>query len=209
MDLILFSKAIGIGIAIAAPVGPIAVMCVYRSLKYGWWPGFFTGLGAAAADALLAAISIFGLSVALPKLFDRTNWFQPACGIILIILGALIYLEKPINANNKTTALQLRNLAGNWLSAFLVTVLNPATIFAFIAVFGGFKIGDSAVNSIQKITVVVGVFVGASIWWIGLTTAAARFRRGLNPKTMSAVNRFGGTVVVGFGVFTIIDWGFF
>ena len=209
MDLILLSKAIGIGIAIAAPVGPIAMMCVQRSLKYGWWPGFFTGLGAAAADALLAAISIFGLSIALAKVFDRTNWFQPACGIILIILGTLIYFEKSINANKKTSALQLRNIAENWLSAFLITILNPATIFAFIAVFGGFKIGDSAVHPIQKITVVGGVFLGASMWWVGLTTAAASFRRGLNPKTMLAVNRIGGAVVVGFGVFALIDWGVF
>ncbi len=209
MDLILFSKAVGIGIAIAAPIGPIAVMCVQRSLRYGWWPGLFTGLGAAAADAFLAAISIYGLSIALVELFDRTNWFQPACGIILIILGTLFYFEKPINANNKTPALQLRNVAENWLSAFVITVLNPATIFAFISVFGGFKIGDSAVNPIQKMTVVVGVFIGASIWWVGLTTAAVRFRAGLRPKTVSAINRLGGAVVIGFGVFAIIDWGLF
>lgn len=206
MDLGLLSKAIGIGIAIAAPVGPVAMLCIQRSLTRGWWPGIFTGLGAATADALLAAISIFGLSAVLATLLDQVNWLQPACGTVLILMGIFIYLEKPATTFQKKREFPLQNIISSWISAFFITILNPATIFAFLAVFVGLKIGTDANHPTQEITIVCGVFIGASIWWLGLTTAAAKFGQKLSVNAISVVNRAGGALVAGCGVLAFIDW---
>ncbi|HAA92659.1 MAG TPA: lysine transporter LysE [Rhodospirillaceae bacterium] len=207
LDFVLFLKAIGIGFSIAAPVGPVAMLCIQRSLKTGWWPGFFTGLGAAAADTFYAAIAVFGLAAALTALFDQSPWIQPVCGIILIVVGTHIFREKPSETSGQRRVMKAHHMAGNWLSAFVITLLNPATILAFLAVFGGLKIADGVEDPVQGLTTVGGVFVGAAIWWIGLTTVAAVFHHQIQPKTMLLINRLGGLVVFGFGVFALVDWG--
>ena len=206
MDFILALKAIGIGFSIAAPVGPVAMLCIQRSLKTGWMLGFCTGIGAACADTLYAAIAVFGLSAALTALFDKSAWLQLVCGLFLIIIGIRLFREKPTESANQKKDLKVHHLAGDWLSAFLITLFNPATILAFMAVFGGLKIADGVANPVDGFTTVGGVFIGASIWWLGLTTVAAIFHHQIQPKTMGLVNRLMGLVVGGLGIIATVDW---
>jgi len=206
LDFGLFLKAIGIGFSIAAPVGPVAMLCIQRSLKAGWLPGFFTGIGAAVADTFYAAVAVFGLAAALTALFDKSAWIQPVCGIIMIVIGTHIFREKPSETSRQKRAMKAYHLAGNWFSAFVITLFNPATILAFMAVFGGLKIADGVGNPIEGFTTVIGVFVGAAVWWTGLTTVATIFHRQIQPKTILIINRMMGLVVFGFGVFATVDW---
>lgn len=206
MDFVLFLKAIGIGFSIAAPVGPVAMLCIHRSLEMGWWPGFFTGLGAASADTFYAAVAVFGLAAALTAIFDQTVWLQPACGIVLIVIGARIATDKPSEASGQKRVMKAHHLAGNWLSSFAITLFNPATVLAFMAVFGGLRIADGVAHPAEGFTTVGGVFVGAAVWWIGLTTVAAVFHRQIKPSTMQRINQLMGLVVLGFGIFAVADW---
>jgi threonine/homoserine/homoserine lactone efflux protein len=198
-------KAIGIGFSIAAPVGPVAMLCIQRSLRQGWWPGFFTGIGAACADTLYAAVAVFGLAAALTALFDKTAWLQLVCGIVLVVIGIRIFREKPDEHSGERRVMRAHDHAGNWFSAFLITLFNPATVLAFMAVFGGLRIADGVAHPTDGFTTVGGVFVGAAMWWLGLTTVAAVFHKQIAPRTMNRINQAMGLVVGGFGVFAIID----
>ena len=206
MDFVLFLKAIAIGFAIAAPVGPVAMLCIQRSLKAGWWPGFFTGMGAAAADTFYAAIAVCGLAAAMTALLDKSTWIQPVCGIILIVIGSYIFCEKPAQKSSEKQVMKVHHLAGSWFSAFIITLFNPATVLAFMAIFGGIKMADATVDPMSGFTTIIGVFVGAAVWWTGLTTVAAVFRRQIQPGTLQAINRLMGFVISGFGVFITVDW---
>tara|TARA_Y100000814_G_scaffold283699_1_gene249896 strand:- start:88 stop:723 length:636 start_codon:yes stop_codon:yes gene_type:complete len=205
LDFVLFLKAIAIGFAIAAPVGPVAMLCIQRGLKAGWWPGFFTGMGAAAADTFYAAIAVCGLAAAMTALIDKSTWIQPACGIILIVIGTYTFCEKPTLKSSEKQVIKVHHLAGNWFSAFVITLFNPATVFAFMAIFGGIKIADATADPTSGFTTIIGVFVGAAVWWIGLTTVAAVIRRQIQPRTLQTINRLMGLVISGFGAFITVN----
>ena len=100
----------------------------------------------------------------------------------------------------------VHHLAGNWFSAFIITLFNPATVLAFMAIFGGIKIADATADPMSGFTTIIGVFVGAAVWWTGLTTVAAVFRRQIQPETLQAINRLMGFVISGFGIFITVDW---
>ena len=187
-----------IGIAIAAPVGPVAMLYINQSQGCA---RHFHCLGLLPIH--YCGELIFGLLRFVTLL--SVNWLQPACGTVLILMGIFIYLENQ-QLRSKKREFPLQNIISSWISAFFITILNPATIFAFLAVFVGLKIGADANHPTQEITIVCGVFIGASIWWLGLTTAAAKFGQKLSVNAISVVNRAGGALVAGCGVLAFIDW---
>lgn len=193
-------RGIVLGFSIAAPVGPIGVLCIQRTLSNGRRSGFVSGLGAASADAVYGAIAGFGITAVSSLLLDYRVGIRIGGGILLLYLGVQSFRAEPAETAVSTTDVQ--GLAGDYGSTFLLTISNPVTIIAFVGIFTGLGVGASG-NYTHAAVLVGGVFLGSALWWFVLSTAVSVFRVRFTRSIMRRVNRLAGIVIVGFGVFAL------
>ena len=193
MSVTLLLKSVVLGLSIAAPVGPIGILCIRRSIVDGRMAGMICGLGAATADAIYGALGGFALSGISTWLVRGRVWMTLAGSAFLLYLGVKTFRAPPV-----TTA---RNSSGAYFSTLLLTLANPLTILSFTAAFAG--MGATTVGEGGVLTMLVGVFVGSTLWWLALTTVAGAARGRLTPPMFVAINRVSGVVLVGFGLYTL------
>jgi threonine/homoserine/homoserine lactone efflux protein len=197
MDFGLFLRGIVIGLSIAAPVGPIGVLCIRRTLAQGRSYGLVSGLGAATADAVYGCIAGFGLTLMSSFLVERQLWLRLIGGAFLCYLGVKTLLTKPAEeaAEAKGTG-----LLGTYGSTFFLTLTNPMTILSFAAIFAGLGVAETGGNYASAVILVLGVFAGSALWWLLLSGGVGLFRTKFTPQALVWVNRVSGLVVVGFGM---------
>jgi threonine/homoserine/homoserine lactone efflux protein len=192
-------KGLAIGLCIAAPVGPIGVLCIRRSLVEGMMIGLATGLGAATADAAYGAVAAFGLTAISDFLVGQKFWLGLLGGIFLCYLGVRTFISKP--AEQAANA-QGSGLTGAYIATFFLTLTNPMTILSFVAVFAGFGLGGVS-NYTSASILVLGVFVGSAAWWLILSGGVSLLRSRVNATWMQFVNRLSGAIIMGFGVYSL------
>ena len=199
MTLAFLIKGVIIGFSLAAPVGPIGLLCIRRSLADGRIVGLFTGLGAATADATYGAIAAFGLTAISGFLVAQRVWLGLFGGAFLCFLGV-----RTFTAALASTEAQDRSsgLAGAYASTFVLTLTNPITILSFIPVFAGLGLG-LARDTASAAAVVAGVFAGSALWWLLLSHGVALFRHRLGNNWMRSVNRLSGTMIFAFGLYAL------
>jgi threonine/homoserine/homoserine lactone efflux protein len=193
-------KGFAIGFAIAAPVGPIGVLCIRRSLAGGRWLGLATGLGAATADATYGAIAGFGLTAISAFLISQRLWLNLIGGIFLCFLGVQTFLSKPAKSS---ASVEVVPLIPAYVSTLLLTLANPMTILSFVAVFAGLGLA-AAGNYFAAGLLVIGVFAGSAAWWVVLSTAVGGFRSRVSDSWMRTVNRLSGCLILGFGIYSFL-----
>lgn len=202
MDLNIVLKGLMIGFSIAAPVGPIGVLCIRRTLAEGRWVGLFTGLGAATADALYGCAAAFGLSVVTQLLVGAQGWLRLVGGGFLVYLGVRTFLARPATqaaAVKKAGA----GLAGAYFSTVALTLTNPMTILSFAAVFAGLGAGDW--QGPGGAALLVGaVFCGSAAWWLLLSGGVSLIRERFQGGWMVWVNRVSGTILCAFGLWQLL-----
>jgi threonine/homoserine/homoserine lactone efflux protein len=194
----MYWKGLILGFSIAAPLGPIGLMCIKRTLQGGRLSGIFSGLGAASADALYGSLAAFGLAALFQKISWVQTWTQILGSAFIIYLGVKFVLEKS-GANTDSEV----NTAGKgriYLTTFLLTMSNPITIFAFLGMFAGAGVTTTS----SAILVVTGIFSGSMLWWIVLAFATHWLGKRLNSTVLLWVNRGAGIALVGFGLYSII-----
>jgi threonine/homoserine/homoserine lactone efflux protein len=198
-DLALLAQAALIGLSIAAPVGPIALLIVQRTLAEGLAVGLACGLGTAVADALYALLAAFGLVAASGLLQEISWWVGLAGAAFLAWLGAKILLSRP--AATAAARAEARAGDGRLLGAFLTTTLltlsNPLTIVSFLAVFASLGVAASGAPGAAT-TVVLGVLLGSLAWQWGLALAAGLARRWMAAGLLVWINRASGLFLLGF-----------
>jgi len=196
-----------IGFSIAAPVGPIGIICIRRTLAVGRRSGLISGLGAATADALYGAIAAFGMAFIATFLINQSTWLRLGGGIFLIFLGMRILFSAPEEIVAANPGLQNhRNLISDYLSIFFLTISNPLTILSFAAVFAGFGATFFESRDYPSATLMVlGIFLGSSSWWFFLTYITSLFRNRINTATMRWINRIAGAIIIVFGIMAIIS----
>jgi len=194
-----FFKGLILGFAIAAPVGPIGVLCIRRSLSHGQRAGLATGLGAATADALYGCVAAFGLTAVSDYLLKQRFWLGLIGGLFLCYLGVRAFFAKTSEA---PAAPNRSGLAGAYFSTFLLTVTNPMTILSFAAVFAGLGLATSS-NYLTAASLVAGVFLGSGLWWLLLSGGTALFRSRVRPTLMVWVNRASGLIIFVLGVYAL------
>ena len=191
MDTALFARGLILGLSIAAVVGPIALLCLRRSLASGFALGFVSGMGAATADATYAAVASFGVSALAAVLVEQRVWLRLVGGIFLLYLGLRTLRTPPATSSAETTNPGLR-LAGAYSSTLALTLSNPMTIMSFAAIFASIGAGS--------LDLVIGVFLGSAAWWLILAGAASRLRTAFTQERMQLVNYASGALIVAFGV---------
>jgi threonine/homoserine/homoserine lactone efflux protein len=187
-----------LGFAIAAPVGPIGVLCIRRTLADGRLIGFLSGLGAATADMLYGAVAAFGLTSLQGLLVRQQTWLQIVGGLFLLYLGRRTFLTPP--ARHLAEAGDSRGKLSAYLTTLGLTLANPATILSFTLIFAGFRLGGESGGLLEPALLVVGVFVGSASWWLLLSSVVGLLRDRFNSSWMRWVNRLAGVIILGFGV---------
>lgn len=195
MDLILFGKALLVGLAVAAPVGPIGLICIQRTLTRGIRAGIASGLGAATADAVYGAVGVFGLAL-VTQLVNEFAWpMSLAGGIFLAWLGLRFLRAGP---QDKTPApVSARDTLHAFLSTLALTLANPMTILSFIAIFAALS-GGTVLNQSSGSLLVVGVFLGSALWWLTMAGGVVLIRHRIDPSVITWINRITGLFLLCF-----------
>ena len=199
MALNFMLKGMAIGFTIAAPVGPIGILCIRRSLAEGRQIGLATGLGAASADAAYGCIAGFGLTIVSSFLVGQRGWLAFLGGSFLCCLGVRTFISKPAE---QAAEVRGPGLLSAYFSTLFLTLTNPMTILSFAAVFAGFGLGATP-DYLAAGTLVAGVFLGSALWWLLLSSGVALFRSRVSSTWMQTVNRLSGGVLFAFGLYAL------
>jgi len=204
MFLEAFLKGIAAGLLIAAPVGPVGVLCVHRTLAWGRLHGLVSGLGAAVADALFATVVAFGLGFVSEFLLAQQTWLRLGGGLLLLVLGIKNLLSQSPAAD---VAEPPRSLAGDCASAFALTATNPITIVSFLGVFAALGVTTGG-SLIEGDALVLGVFCGSAFWWLALSGGVALMRRTIEAIYLHWMHVVSGVLllVFGIGVLATLAW---
>lgn len=188
-------QAAAIGLSIAAPVGPIGLLTIQRSLNQGAAAGLATGLGAAVADALYGAVGAFGVSALIAALTGARVPLALAGGAFLLWLAWRSWHAPP--ADRAASAAGGADLLRCFAGTFVLTLSNPATILSFIAVFGAMA---GRLPTGAPWTMVSGVLAGSALWWLALSQAVARSRARFDARWRRRVNRASALLLAGFAL---------
>lgn len=202
MELIFFIKGMLLGFSIAAPVGPIGILCIRRTIQYGRFSGLFSGLGAACADTVYGLIAAFSLTLVSDFLDKQSFFVHLLGGCFLILLGLKTFFSKSTEVASGSVS--HRSLISDFISTFFLTLSNPLTIISFIAVFAGLGLVNISEKVGDAIVLVVGIFLGASLWWLILSEGVTFFRKKVGQRTMTWINRIAGIIIVTFGLVAMV-----
>lgn len=194
----LLLKGLIVGFAMAAPVGPIGVLCIRRSLHDGFKMGFVTGCGAAVADGIYGAVAAFGLTFVAHILLTYQHWIRWGGGIVLVLLGIKTLCTAPI----RDTAILApkKNVMRVFLTTFLLTLTNPMTLFSFLAVFAGVGIGSAHNTYAETALLVIAITVGSLSWFLLLSASLSWIRHKIEYSTLKWINRGSGAIIIAFGL---------
>ena len=189
-------KGMLIGLIASAPMGPVGVLCVQRTLNKGRWYGFITGIGAALSDMIYAAITGYGMSYVMDVLSNQQTrmYLQIVGSIMLLAFGVYTYKSDPTkkihrSGNGKGT------LFHNGMTAFLVTFSNPLIIFLFVACFAQFAFVMPD-HPFEMLVGFASIVFGALLWWFGLTWLIHNIRGKFDDNAIRLINQVIGSIVV-------------
>ncbi len=195
-------RGIVLGLSIAAPVGPIGVLCIRRTLSDGRLAGFVLGLGAATADMLYGAVAAFGLSVISSLLISERLWIHLIGAGFLCWLGVKTMLTRPAAA--PSVELARTSLIGSYVTTLLLTLTNPTTILSFIAIFAGIGVVGSRGGASAAALTVLGIFCGSALWWLILSGIVNMIRAKFTPRMMRLVNYLSGAILLAFALYALL-----
>jgi threonine/homoserine/homoserine lactone efflux protein len=201
--MLFWLKGMLIGFAIAAPVGPIGLLCIQRTLARGRWSGVLSGLGAASADAVYGCIAGFGLASLAGLLLAWQMELRLVGGLFLLYLGWRTWLTPPA-AEQARVRPSRAGLLGDYLSTFALTLTNPVTILAFLGIFAGLGLAGGAGNFTAAGALVLGVFAGSLLWWLLLVSGVGLLRGRLSPTVLRWINLASGLMIAGFGIWALL-----
>lgn len=199
MEPLLFVKSLFLGLAIAAPLGPIGALCINRTLERGFVAGIAGGLGTALADGVYATLAAFGFAAFSDALGVIDTPLRLVGGAFMLWLGWKSMTPRPALAAAKISA---RDLVSTTAATFLLTITNPMTILSFAAIFAGLGLA-SGTGPLDALLVVSGVLVGSMLWWGVLSGGVALARHRLPEAFALWVSRLSGVVLIAFGLWAI------
>jgi threonine/homoserine/homoserine lactone efflux protein len=202
MDIRFYLKGLLLGFSIAAPVGPIGILCIRRTLADGRASGLVSGLGAATADAVYGCVAAFGLTLISNLILGLRTWLNLAGGAFLCYLGVRTLLAQP--AEEAAPA----GDGGLWrayLSTFFLTLTNPMTILSFAATFAGLGLAGVSGGYGASVALVLGVLTGSALWWLLLSGGVSLFRARFDARALRWLNRISGLVLLGFGLWALLS----
>jgi threonine/homoserine/homoserine lactone efflux protein len=198
MLLAFLLQGVLVGIIIAVPTGPVGVLCIRRTIFHGRLAGFASGLGAATADAIFGIIAAFGLSVISELLLDYQQWLRVGGAVFLLFLGITAFTSDPLEGTQNQR--DPEDLITDFVSTFVLTITNPITILAFLAIFAGIGFSGAQATLGRAATLVLGVWIGSLLWWAALAFGAGAMRLSFDRRHLVWIHRGSGGILVFSGV---------
>src|SRR4051812_4314635 len=196
--LAFFWKGVVVGLIIAVPAGPVGVLCIRRTIFNGRLAGFISGMGAATGDAIFGIIAGFGLTFVSDLLLDYQQWLRLGGGVFLLLAGSRAFTTDPLARMRSER--DPETLLADFAWIFALTLTNPITILAFLAIFAGIGFAGEGATLGGAAILVLGVWLGSLIWWAGLALGAGAFRHSFNRNHLVWINRGSGGILVLSGV---------
>jgi threonine/homoserine/homoserine lactone efflux protein len=195
-------KGIILGFCIAAPVGPIGLLCIRRTLLEGKFSGFISGLGAATADTFYSLVAAFGITLISGFLLSHQVAIRLIGTVFLFALAVKIFRSQPSDFSESET--EHFSIAKAYFSTLFLTLTNPTTIITFLAIFAGVGLGIGK-NYVNATLIVTGVFIGSAAWWFILAHLANLWKRRINRRQMEWINRISAGLILLLAVLVIIS----
>ena len=192
MDFSFFIQGIIIGLTLAVPVGPIALICIQRTLTDGRFHGIFSGIGVATADSFYAAVTVLGLTMISSVIVTHQFLFRFLAGIVLIFVGVRVFMSRPSCVCTKTVH---ETYFKDYLSMVGIAIANPLTLVFFLIVLPGFGIVINSTTFLSAAEFIAGVFFGSTAWWILLCGTIGSMRSRFSVKTLGLINRVSGVLI--------------
>lgn len=200
-----FVRGLALGLAVAAPVGPMSLLCMRQTLARGFPAGVASGLGIATADGVYGAIAAFGLVAITDVLVGQQPWLRLVGGLAMLWVGIGALRTRPAEAVADGVTTTGGGLGHSYAGTFALTMMNPSTILSFAALFAGLGLGGGspagdATGGLVPLLVVLGVFLGSAGWWLAVTGGISLARTRIGPRVQRAINAAAGLVLIGFGL---------
>ncbi|MDR1679319.1 MAG: LysE family transporter [Prevotellaceae bacterium] len=192
-----------IGILTSVPVGPIAVLCIQRTLNRGKYHGFVTGLGAASSDLVYASLAAFSLSFIINFINSHQFVIEIVGAIIIFAFGMFLFRSNPVSRVNKNS-IKKESYWQDFITSFALTITNPLIIFLFIGMFARFKFIDAARPQFTTAVGLLAVLAGAALWWFTITSFVSLFRSKINLRGLGLINKISGSILMGLSVIGLI-----
>lgn len=203
MNLEFLYKGLLLGFSVAAPIGPIGVLCINRTINKNFIAGFVSGLGAATADLIYGLIAGLGLTVISTFLINQKFWIQIIGLFFLFHIGIKTIIKKDNDIEFKSVT--DKGLLKDYFSTLILTITNPMTILFFIAVFAGLGLSVTINGFYSIIQLVLGVFVGSCIWWLFLSGLTDRLKTRISKRILKKTDLLSGIMILLFGLFILIS----
>jgi threonine/homoserine/homoserine lactone efflux protein len=201
MDWLVLPKGVLLGVSIAAPVGPIGVLTIRRSISDGFRMGFATGLGAATAVAFYGFVAAFGLTAIMSLLTDHADAIRLVGGAMLLLIGIrALWRSRILSSSEEAKAGRVMTPAGSYVQTVGLTLTNPMTILAFIGMFAGIGISSGGAEVANAVALVIGVGLGSAAWWLFLAFVTTRIRHRLSSGMVGLINAGSSLIIIDFGV---------
>lgn len=203
MELPYLLKGIIIGVFVSAPLGPIAIFAIQRVLSKGLWIGFFSGLGAAVADGVFALIAAFSVSYVIDFMKENQLYLRIIGGGLLVFMGIKLFYYQTIKHRGKKS-LSTGKLIRDFISVFALTLSNPITLFVFGALFAGILPATQNESNSEEFILAGGIFLGAILWWFGLSLIVSIFRSRITLRTLWWINKIAGVLIAILGAIILL-----
>lgn len=202
-------KGIIIGIIVSAPMGPIGILCVQRTLTRGRMHGFVTGLGAMVSDLIYASITLIGMGFVHDLMEANQQILQAVGSLVIIFFGIGIFYTNPLKILKPTTDVPETRYYHDFVTAFFLTLSNVAIVFLFISLFARFNYSPLDTNWFTFAVGMISIGLGALAWWFFITTYVSKLKRYFNRQSLKFFNRIVGIILMLLGVLGIAGATFF
>ncbi|NLC49227.1 MAG: LysE family transporter [Bacteroidales bacterium] len=197
-------KGFLIGVIVSAPMGPIGILCVQRTLNRGRMHGFITGLGAMASDLIYAFITLIGMGFVHTILEANEQLLQYVGSLIIVLFGIGIFFTNPLKILKPTTSAPETRYNQDFFTAFFLTLSNVAIVFLFISLFARFNYSPLETNWFTFAVGLISIGLGALAWWFFITTYVSKLKRYFNRHALKLFNRTVGSILVLLGVLGVV-----
>lgn len=199
---------LGIGLLMAAPIGPVNVLVIQRAVAKGFWGGLAAGLGAVLGDGVLAAAGAFSIAAISDVILAYGDTIQLIGGVLLVAFGIALMVTKPVMTTPPHERSHILEHMGIIPQTFILTVTNPGAVLGMAAMIGGLGSLIGGLNTnLDALILVLAVMGGSLLWWLGLSELIAKFRHKLTDNRLKLINRIAGLILFGFGIGLIIEFG--
>ncbi len=201
--LYILPRGLAIGLLVSAPMGPIGMLVIQRTLGKGRWPGFFSGVGAAMSDLFYCLLTGFCLSF-ITDFLDAHQLVIQLLGSVVIAGFAVYLLRKNPTRSLRTAEVKATNYWSDFVTGFLLTVSNPLILFFIVGLFARFNFIQPEYTFYHHIVAYVTIFLGALCWWWGITSLVNRLGKRINVRSLKLINRIIGLLLMAMAVFGLV-----